>query len=1049
MGGVKNQTSTSNGTSSGTSTTTLSPQVQAAYTALLSQIGGSAAGTNANTNAAASGYGNLASTTNPAYTGAAASFNSASAPAYSTVQNYLSPYVNSQLQAQIALENQQNAQQQQGVIGNAIAQGGLGGNRVAIAQGQLAGQQALANNATNSGILNTAYQQALQGALSGQQNAIAAGTGQTNLGSAETGTTLNSLAGLLGAGNSQFSNLGTLAGSASGLSNMGATTSSSGTTTGSETVPNGNIFSQLLGAGTAIAGLFSGGGSVPRYAPGGVVTDQAADRQAGILGAENSSAQTIQALQQMMQAQQASDAQNAQPNWSNEQKQGAQNIRGWFSPQDAQAPGKLGGFGSSYARGGIIRGFDDGGDVGGGFDLGQMLSSIFGGSSAPVNDVTPDQSALLDKITANDNGDAPDTEPAQMPMAVNSGVINSATPRLAVDNAPVARGVVAQPSSPVPLAPLPASGNSALPASSGVMPLSSGPNAPMGPAPSGPTPLTIKTNNPGAITDGPWARRQPGYLTNDGDFAVFSSPAAGAAAQLALLGNYVDSGHNTISSIIDKWAPQATNSPGSTGDYIAYVANRTGLDPNQPIPPGKLQDVANAQTEWESGLKPGGFTAPANGVIGSDNGPSWQSTLASDAGFGRAPGPNPANGPQTADNGVGFNPSQQNSPTIGSVISNLMSGRGTGLSDPVRAALISAGLGMMGGTNSNALVNIGQGAQQGFKTYNDLITQNRENADTQADIAQRAALAQQANVEANAARYIYTPTPVGYIRRDVMNPTATPTVIPYNAMPQQPITPAQATPGAPGGGNGPNTSIGTNVADTDQDGFVVKAPPAQGFNGLLLNPTTAPLVTGQTEQLLKDARAGYTSGQQLNVSLAQMQDLADQLPANGLLAQGAGFNTREGLANTLNTALTTMGVKPAIAPDKVATAEDLRKLATQLQFAVADQVKSDPAAATIMQAGLASPSGENTAQGFRRIIGNLEAVTKRQGDYYNFMQDWANKHTGDTTGADAAFNQFNPPAKYVHYGLMQSAVVPKTQAEIDSAQPGTLFNVNGQLLVKK
>lgn len=78
------------------------------------------------------------------------------------VQGYMSPYTNDVLNSQIALEQNQNAQQQQALKGNAISSGAWGGDRAGVASAILSGQQALANNATNSNILQQGYNQGLQ-----------------------------------------------------------------------------------------------------------------------------------------------------------------------------------------------------------------------------------------------------------------------------------------------------------------------------------------------------------------------------------------------------------------------------------------------------------------------------------------------------------------------------------------------------------------------------------------------------------------------------------------------------------------------------------------------------------------------------------------------------------------------------------------------------------------------------------------------------------------------------------------------------------------------
>ena len=108
------------------------------------------------------------------------------------LSSFMSPYTQSVLNSQVALENQQNAAQQNQLTGNAIAQGALGGDRQQAQSALLAGQQQLANNATNTGILQQGYNTAL-GAAQTQaaqnlQGASLSGT-QSSTGTQQLGST--------------------------------------------------------------------------------------------------------------------------------------------------------------------------------------------------------------------------------------------------------------------------------------------------------------------------------------------------------------------------------------------------------------------------------------------------------------------------------------------------------------------------------------------------------------------------------------------------------------------------------------------------------------------------------------------------------------------------------------------------------------------------------------------------------------------------------------------------------------------------------------------
>jgi hypothetical protein len=83
------------------------------------------------------------------------------------IQQYQSPYTQDVVNATEAQFNNQNAIQQQQVLGNAAAQGALGGDRTAVAQAVLAGQQQTQEAPVIAGLENQGYTQALQTA--GQQ----------------------------------------------------------------------------------------------------------------------------------------------------------------------------------------------------------------------------------------------------------------------------------------------------------------------------------------------------------------------------------------------------------------------------------------------------------------------------------------------------------------------------------------------------------------------------------------------------------------------------------------------------------------------------------------------------------------------------------------------------------------------------------------------------------------------------------------------------------------------------------------------------------------
>lgn len=242
--------------------------------------------------------------------GAASAFNP------SGIAAWTDPFTSSVVNATQAEFNNQNAQAQSQLAGNAASQGAWGGDRSAVAQGILAGQQQLAQAPTIANLENTGYQTALgalqnqtalglQGATAagslgvqgagtasqlGQQGANAllganeaqgwlnsqAGYGMANLGQEALGTTLTGANALLGTGSLEqqqaqqelnipyeqylatqaypFQTTGWLANVAEGLG-------SSAGGTGSTTYPSPSTAGQVLGAGLTGAGILGATGA--------------------------------------------------------------------------------------------------------------------------------------------------------------------------------------------------------------------------------------------------------------------------------------------------------------------------------------------------------------------------------------------------------------------------------------------------------------------------------------------------------------------------------------------------------------------------------------------------------------------------------------------------------------------------------------------------------------------------------------------------------------------------------------------------------------------
>ncbi|AOM39557.1 structural protein [Xenorhabdus hominickii] len=116
----------------------------------------------------------------------------------------------------------------------------------------------------------------------------------------------------------------------------------------------------------------------------------------------------------------------------------------------------------------------------------------------------------------------------------------------------------------------------------------------------------IRNNNPGNI-DHNSANQWQGQLKHDPNiekpFCRFESPEYGIRALMKLLCNYHKGGHNSVSKIINRWAPSIEN---NTTAYINGVAKALSVDPHQVLDMNKPTLIALAKSiiRHENGQQP-------------------------------------------------------------------------------------------------------------------------------------------------------------------------------------------------------------------------------------------------------------------------------------------------------------------------------------------------------------------------------------------------------------------------------------------------------------
>jgi len=120
------------------------------------------------------------------------------------------------------------------------------------------------------------------------------------------------------------------------------------------------------------------------------------------------------------------------------------------------------------------------------------------------------------------------------------------------------------------------------------------------------TPLGIRNNNPGNIRFNV-ANNWIGQTGEESGYAKFSDVAHGVRAAGKLLRNYQDRyGLDTISALIQRWAPQSEN---PTAEYIANIARWMGARADLPINLGHdaaLESMLAGIFRQENGTQPNG-----------------------------------------------------------------------------------------------------------------------------------------------------------------------------------------------------------------------------------------------------------------------------------------------------------------------------------------------------------------------------------------------------------------------------------------------------------
>lgn len=1175
------------GGKSSTSTTvnTPPPQVMAAYESLLKQAqpisqtpyqaytgGVNGSGFEQNQLTGFSNIANLAGSSNGSFGSASNALAAAGVPTSASVGQYMSPYIQNVVSATMANMQEQNAQQQQGVLGNAIAQGAMGGNRVGVAQSELARQQNLANQSTIANLYNSGYGTALSAAQADKAANLQAASEYGNLGQTAMQTNLAQAAAQVGAGTQQqqynyqqyqnqlsypFQTTSWLANIVEGLgAGMGGTSST--------TQPAGNSGSAILGGLLGLGSLFLNKGGVvhearPHRAQGGVIPY--AGSSSGIVPMNDNAMPSANDNGYVPNAATGTIGRSTMPTGSGVVpssqtdpmlQQGMKSIQGAIQrdypngvlsglntptvalPQAAPVPtpnpiapavaavpdssastGLLSGLGALFGlkNGGVARGYDDGGYVepDGDDPLIDNIKSFLGGSDSPAQPLSdqafndragvvapaPILGVLTPPAIPADFGDH---GPVPQPLSDDARALIQARDANA-----------AQYMGDVPPQNTPANAIGVTPASVGGNDVGVLPPLPSRTVNDVPEAPSVPEYKPQRVSQYSGAFNQindaaglpPGYLNQtayiesgfnpnaDNGIARGAFQFTGPTAKQYGLSNPFDpiasaQAAARLAADNSKFLAGGLGRAPTAGElYLAHQQGAAGALNLLTHPNAPATDIVGRQAVIQNGGSPD-MTASQFANLWTSRFNSVSPNSSSDSTVLRTAGVVPGtDNTSTGSTGNGILVGPQPSDSASGVISSLLHGQRPQISNDMRMALLSAGLGMMAGTSPNFATNVGTGGLQGLKTYMDKQQLNRENALAQsaitaqqgnlglegrrvdlagqdlalkaktvaADIGQTTAQTAKTNLETQAGRYQVTPGPAGFVVRDVTDPMKPPTLITYDQMQgvQQPTdaTPAGAPPSggssapiaAPAGANAPAPAPRPQASavapvvpagPVPQGVFTTQAPARVPVDPRLYSMPD--IVKNETNDGLKEARTNYQSATAAQVQLGEMQHDLGTLPKDGLLSQGPYFNDRVKFANVINGGLRGLGIQDYYDPQQVAAGEDLNKLTTRLGFDLSSGLGSREAATIVEKAVTAVPGGANSPEGARRIIAGIQAANQRKIDYYNFLQDWSAKGYGSIKGADQAFNAQNPPELYAIASYVPAAAIQALRQHPEARQ---------------
>ena len=890
----------------------------------------------------------------PYYNQAQGLFNQSAAPiSASQINQYMDPYAGQV----IANLQEQQGQQMQQLTGSATQQaGGVGADRIGVAQGELGRQQSLATGQTLSGIYGNALSAAQQDAQ--RQQAAAYGIG--NLGGAVQNSASQGTQNLYNMGSLQqqqnqaqlnapyqnqlaqiafpYQNAQYLAGITGSLAGaLGGTTTSN--VNGQSTPAPPSIFSQLAGAGTAAAGAYGAFNGLSSLGYGGT------------------------------------------PGTSIGGATGPTSLGGSAGPTPL------------VARGGRINGYADGGNVAPD-DYSDLPPDVAAKMRAYAAEMLP-KALGSTQFSAQQQRQYPVNPYLPSPTQMPSGQIGpDGTVRgfaAGGDTSGMPAWMEADPTIP----------EIALHASQVNQPKV--PTLNMSQAPASNTGSDI------ASIVGSAAKLAPLFLARGGAVDS-SSPYQGFAGGGDT--TFADRADPTVQAILDgTFDPRGSNNQAPQGGPLTFQP------PSTPLPRSRPADAPDGGALMNpSMVATGDDTAPATAIPTSSPARSISGGLSPVADQVAADnaksGLNLPNVPYPdLDHSNNVSRDFARSPWL--ALMNAGFGMMAGTSP---YAGVNIGKGLLTGTETLAKQReADKGEEEVNQRAKQLALTAQQHLDTMSKLTPAQVLTAETarnTLDQNKWQLIYDPTS-GKPYWSKQGETPVP------ALPgSSPPTTSSAPPAGVTSPAAPATATTAATSPDLAQNFGTYTPPSptqdHGPGPGVYNPKTGALSPDHvqiTRKVVDDATTKGEAAADAAIQLGHLKQALDQLDAlkkqaGGLLQTGAYATQRLAIAKTLALA----GVD--IDPSQIGSAEEAVKIRTRLGQAQARLLGAREAAQVIQQSIEANPGINTTPQGRQYMMATMDASIRRQQEYSQFVNDYR-RQWRTAAGAEAEFNKQNPPEKYI------------------------------------